>query len=183
MKRESIKSNYFYGNKVSDYGLQNGYVDYRTLAKAFDAVICNDITKLFYNQIGRDFVDIEQVNGYIDHSDEIEQLQEQIEEIEEKQIEMIKEDKEDTPQYKALQEQIDDLQEKINGLEYEQDNQQEIFQYFIISDNGAEILQTWTDEIVYYIDYLDVYVWGVTHYGTAWDYVLTDIKIEGGENE
>ena len=66
-----------------------------------------------------------------------------------------------------------------------QEQQQEIFQYYIIDDNGAEILQTWTNEIVYYIEYLDIYIWGVTHYGTSWDYVLTNIKIEkdGGENE
>lgn len=183
MKYDSIKSNYFYGNKVSDYGLKNGYVDYQTLAKSFDAVLCNDITKLFYNQIGRDYIDIEQVNGYIDNSDEIDEIQEKIDDLEQEQIDMIKQDQEDTPQYKALQDQIDDLQEKINSLEYEQDNNPEIFQYFIISDNGAEILQTWTNEIVYYIDYLDLYVWGVTHYGTAWDYVLTNIKIEDDENE
>lgn len=183
MKLNTLKSTYFYGNKVSDYGLQNGYVDYRTLAEAFDAVICNDITKLFYNSIDNEYIDPQQVNGYIDNSDEIEELQEQIEEIEQKQIEMIKEDEEQTPEYKALQEQIDNLQEKINSLEYEQDNQQEIFQYFIISDYGAEILQTWTDEIVYYIDYLDIYIWGVTHYGTSWDYVLTNIKIEKDVDE
>lgn len=178
MKRESIKSNYFYGNAISEYGLKNGYVDYRTLAKCGDMVMCNDITKLFYDQIGRDFVDPQQVNGYIDNSEEIEELQEQIEEIEEKQIQLIKEDKEESEEYKTLQEQIDTLQEKINGLEYEQDNNPEIFQYYIIDDNLAEILKDWTDEIVYYIDYLDIYVWGVTHYGTSWDYVLTNIKIE-----
>ena len=31
-------------------------------------------------------------------------------------------------------------------------------------------------EIVYYSEELDLYIWGVTHYGTSWDYVLTDIK-------
>lgn len=36
-------SKYFYGNEISEYGLQNGYVDYRTLAKAFDAVLNNEI--------------------------------------------------------------------------------------------------------------------------------------------
>lgn len=39
----SIKTNYFYGNKVSEYGQENGFVDYATLAKAFDAVLNNDI--------------------------------------------------------------------------------------------------------------------------------------------
>ena len=38
-------------------------------------------------------------------------------------------------------------------------------------------LRDYTDEIIYYHEDLDMYVWGVTHFGTAWDYVLTDIKL------
>lgn len=57
----------------------------------------------------------------------------------------------------------------------------EIFQYYIISPSGAEILQDWTDEIVFYNGAVDMYVWGVTHWGTSWDYVLTDIKLNCGE--
>lgn len=30
--------------------------------------------------------------------------------------------------------------------------------------------------ILYYIDELDMYILGVTHFGTSWDYVLTDIE-------
>ena len=164
---------YFFGNEISEYGLQHGYVDYRTLSKCGDAVLCNDITKLFYNEIGRDYIEPEQVNGYIDNSDEIDELQEKIDEL--------------TDEYRAtddeqreteLQEQIDELQEKIDELEREQDEQPEIYQYYIISDNLARILQELTNEIVYYIEYLDIYIWGVTHCGTSWDYVLTDIKID-----
>ena len=136
MKRESIKSNYFYGNAISEYGLKNGYVDYRTLAKCGDMVMCNDITKLFYDQIGRDFVDPQQVNGYIDNS------------------------------------------EQINELEREQDEQPDIYQYYIVSGPGAELLQEYTNDPVFYVPVLDCYVWGVTHWGTSWDYVLTDVKLE-----
>lgn len=180
MKRESIKTNYFYGIKCSDYAIKNGYVDYRTLAKCGDAVLCNDITKLFYSSINGEYVDPQQVNGFIDNSDEIEEIQEQLDEL----LEQYKEEENPTKE-KELSDQIDELQEQINSLEYEQDNNPEIFQYFIIDSNLAQILQDWTNEIIYYIDYLDIYVWGVTHYGTSWDYVLTNIKIEleGGENE
>lgn len=109
----------FYGNKISDYGLQNGYVDYGTLAKAFDTVLCNDI-------INKTF-DI----GYW---------------------------------------------EQIHGSVLDEDgNSTEIFQFYIISESGAEILQYWTDEIIFYNEELNLYVWGVTHYGTAWNYVLTNI--------
>ncbi len=178
MKNYIHKSQYFYGNKISEYGLANGYVDYRTLAKCGDMVLCNDITKLFYAEINGEYNEPEQVNGYIDNQDEIDELKEQIHELEWQQCEMIKADRENEPQYKALQEQIDELQEQIDELQDEQDNQQEIFQYYIISDNLAEILKDLTDEVVYYIDYLDIYIWGVTHWGTSWDYVLTDIKID-----
>lgn len=173
MKNYIHKSKYFYGNKISEYGLKNGYVDYRTLAAAGDMVLCNDITKLFYNEI-----EPQQVNGYIDNTGEIQEIQEKINDLEYEQIQLIKADKENTTEYKAIQDQIDQLQEKINDLEYEQDNQLEIFQYYIISDNLAQILQDLTDEIVYYIEYLDIYVWGITHCGTSWDYVLTDIEID-----
>lgn len=177
----TIESKYFYGNQISEYGLKNGYVDYRTLAKCGDMVLCNDVTKLFYNSIGNDYIEPNQVNGYIDNSEQIEELQEQIEELEEKQVELIKEDLEESQEYKELEEKIEELEEKIKDLEYEQDHQQEIFQYYIIDNNLAQILQDLTNEIVYYIDYLDIYVWGITHYGTSWDYVLTDIKIDLGE--
>lgn len=43
MKRNSVAGKYFYGNEISEYGQEHGFVDYRTLAKAFDAVMCNDI--------------------------------------------------------------------------------------------------------------------------------------------
>lgn len=43
---------------------------------------------------------------------------------------------------------------------------------------GARLLQQETNEIVYYNETLDMYLWGVTHYGTSWDYVLTSIKID-----
>ena len=121
-----INTKFFYGNKVSSYGIKNVYVDYATLAKAFDAVLNNDIMVKT--------ADI----GYW---------------------------------------------EPVNGSEYYEDeegneNYYEIYQYFIISEQGYEILSQYTNEIIFYNEELDMYVWGVTHYGTSWDYVLTDIKIE-----
>ncbi len=115
-------SKYFYGNKISDYGIKHGYVDFRTLAKSFDMVLNNNI--------------INYEDGY-------------------------------------------DNWELINGSDYneEYDEYIEVFQYYIISDNGADILQELTDEIVYYNEKLDMYLWGITHYGTSWDNVLTDIKV------
>ncbi len=123
MEKYIWKSEYFCGNKISPYGLENGYLDYRTLAAAFDAVLANEIMEKTYD-IG----------------------------------------------YWELE----------NGCEYDDENDvyTDVYQYYIISDNGAQILKDYTDEIVWYNDELDLYVWGVTHFGTAWDYVLTNIKID-----
>lgn len=118
----TMKTNYFYGNKVSDYGIEHGYVDYRTLAKSFDAVLNNDIINKTY--------DI----GYW---------------------------------------------ELVSGCDYDEETESytDIYQYYIVSDEGARILDD-CNEIVFYNEELNMYVWGVTHWGTSWDYVLTDIKIE-----
>lgn len=70
--------------------------------------------------------------------------------------------------------------ELTNGLEEnEYGDYLEVYQYYIVSDSGARFLEEYTDEIVYYHDELDMYLWGITHFGTSWDYVLTDIKLKG----
>lgn len=183
---------YFYGNKISDYGVEHNRVDYATLVKSFDAVLCNNITNLFYNDVCGEYCEPEQVNGFIDNSDEIDELQEQLDELQE-QIddkqneldEMEPETDDDVEQYKQLENEIeklqktaDDISDQIDELEREQDEQPEIYQYYIIDYSGYNILKYHTNEIVYYIEPLDIYVWGVTHWGTSWNYVLTNIKIE-----
>lgn len=174
-KSEHIFKDYFCGNKISEYGRQYGYVDYATLAKSFDAVLCNNIFEAFLEEL-------EQVNGIIDNSEEIEELENKIEEMNTRVDDIRATDYEDENIKEDL---LEDLTEKIRILETEKEELEreeyeypEIFQYFIISDNGANILKDYTDEIVYYCETLDVYVWGVTHYGTSWDYVLTDIPCE-----
>lgn len=164
----TIRSKYFYGNEVSNYGQENGYVDYRTLAKAFDAVMSNDLISKTDGVIGY----WEQESGYVDNSEQIEELEERIEELED----AITEDSTEE-QDAETQEKIDAIREQIEELEDEQDRQPDIFQWFIVSDNGADILKE-AGEIVYYNSELDMYLWGVTHWGTSWDYVLTNIKID-----
>ena len=155
-----VHGKYFYGNEISEYGQEHGYVDYATLAKAFDAVLNNDIIQKTY-EIGY----WEQESGFIDNTEEIEELNDRISELM-----LDNENDEHTAE-------IEELQAEIDGLEEEQHNSYnaEIYQYYIVSDNGAEILKE-INEIVFYNEELDMYVWGVTHWGTAWSYVLTDIK-------
>ena len=52
----------------------------------------------------------------------------------------------------------------------------EVYQYYLINDDLAKRLIE-INEIVYYHEKLDIYVLGVTHFGTSWDYVLTDLKL------
>lgn len=155
---------YYYGNAISEYGMQNGYVDYAALAKCFDAVLNNDIMNLTY-----DIGSWEQVSGIIDNSDEIEELEEKRDNLEE--------ENENNPS-QIIENEINEINEQIEELENEQDEDKEVFQWFIIDDRGARLLQQETNEIIYYNETLDMYLWGVTHYGTSWDYVLTSIKID-----
>lgn len=124
---------YFYGVEISEYGQKNGYVDYRTLAKTFNAVLNNEIYAKLW-KVDRYTYGCEYMNDF----------------------------------------------EVVNGdvVDEETEDFVEIFQYYIIDDNGADILMRETNEIVFYSEDLDMYLWGVTHYGTSWDYVLTDIKID-----
>ena len=110
-----------YGFKVSDYGLENGYLDYLTLSKIVgDCILNNEIIA---------------ATGYDDW-------------------------------------------ELVSGDEECEDGEYyEIYQYYIISSAGYKFLADFTDEIVYYNERLDMYVWGITHFGTSWDYVLTDLKL------
>lgn len=159
-----MEQKYYYGNPISDYGMKHGYVDYATLSKAFDAVLNNDIMSLTCN-IGY----WEQVSGTVDNQEEIEELEEKRDELEEENG--------NSPS-QIIENEINEINEQIEELENEQDEGQEVFQWFIVDDWGARLLQKETNEIVYYNETLDMYLWGVTHYGTSWDYVLTSIKID-----
>lgn len=169
-KGKYVHGSYFYGNEISDYGKKNGYVDYSTLAKAFDAVYTGDII----NRTSEFFGEWELENGDYytccdtDGEEYTEaEAEELIDEIQDK-LDELEEDEE------ANADEIAELERRIEKLQ--DSHYQEVFQWFIISDNGAEILKEWTEEIVFYNAELDMYVWGVTHYGTSWDYVLTDIR-------
>lgn len=167
MKNKKLYGTYFCGNEASEYAKEQGYLDYATLAKAFDAVMSNDIISNTNNIIGY----WEQENGFVDNSEKIEELEEKKSDLECEQPSIL----EDNEKYLEIQNKIDELQERIDELENE--TEPDIFQYFIISEQGANILKEWTDEIVYYNETLDMYVWGITHWGTSWNMVLTDIEL------
>ena len=119
----NIYGKYFFGNEISEYGQENNRLDYETLAKSFDCILCND----FMEKTG--FENWEQIAGFEDEEEE-----------------------------------------------YYSD----VFQWFITDQRGAEILRE-CDEVVYYNYDLNLYLWGVTHWGTAWSHVLTDIPCNTGK--
>lgn len=132
MKNNKLYGTTFCGNEASDYAKENGYLDYATFVKAFNAVLNNNIMQKTY-EIGY----WEQENGFIDNSEEIKELIEREEELGSILSDMVDEDKEDTEEYQKIEEEYNNVVEKIEELQEEEENQQEIFQYFIVSDNGG----------------------------------------------
>ena len=156
----------FNGHEVSAYGKQHNRLDYYTLARGFDAVLCNQI----FNATDIDSWEME--SGFSDYSEEIEELESKIEELEE--LESLTEEQE-----AQLQEYRDELQELEDTDDY-YDAMESVYQWFIVSDAFADVLKD-INQILFYNRELDIYVWGVTHYGTSWNYVLTDVPINCGE--
>ena len=120
LQREvKIYNGRLFGQEVSKYGLEQGYLDYYTLARIVGNQVLNNNIMAF--------------TGYDDW----------------------------------------DL---IMG-----DYESEVFQYYIITESGYQMLSWLTpNEIVYYHEELDMFLWGITHFGTSWDYVLTDLKLVEG---
>ena len=175
MKRNKLYGTTFCGNEASDYAKEQGYLDYATFSKAFDAVLNNSIME---NTCEIGFW--EQENGIIDNSEEVDALKEEITDIENR-LEFLTD--EEIEEAQKLQEEINSIQEQIEELEEEQERSynQEIFQYYIVSDQGAEMIKQYTEDPLFYNETLDMYVWGITHYGTNWSYVLTDVKLNRKE--
>lgn len=103
-----------YGVSVSNYGITNGYLDYRSLGKIVGDCILNNTVRA-----------------------------------------------ETMDDWEIIAGEFDEM----------------VFQDYIITERGYEFLQEYTDELVFYNEKLEMYIWGITHFGTSWDYVLTNIKL------
>lgn len=74
--------------------------------------------------------------------------------------------------------------ELVGGIDYIENEDGDIieyidiYQYYLIREDTARRLIEDTNEIIYYHNELDIYILGVSHFGTGWDYVLTDIKLK-----
>lgn len=188
-RSRAVSGEWFYGNEASDYGKENGYVDYRTLARAFDAVMNNNIMNEL-EAAGFCFEPVQ--DGGSDYSDEIDELLDAADEIRDQATEKTDaadeaEEAGDAAEAEKLRAEAAELEAEAEKKEAEADELEseqeppECYQFFIVDDAGAEIIQEWTDDPLFYCEALDMYVWGVTHWGTSWDYVLTDIRLNAGE--
>lgn len=120
---------------LSDYEKEHNKISFKRLVnKLFtDMILCNDITKLFYGEIGGKYTE---------------------------------------PQIEIGKDYDNEVEEYVD-----------IYQYFIVDFSSwtYELMQKYSEQfgeefILYYIEELDLYILGVTHFGTGWDYVLTDIE-------
>lgn len=128
---------YYYGNAISEYGMEHCYVDYATLAKCFDSVLNNDIMNLTY-----DIGSWDQVSGAIDNTDEIEELEEKRDELEE--------ENESSPS-QIIENEIYKINDRITELENEQDDEPEVYQWFIVSDWGARYVFMGRNTLRYFL--------------------------------
>ena len=120
---------------LNEYEREHNKISFKRLVnKLFsDMILCNDITKLFYNEIGGKYTE---------------------------------------PEFEI-------------GTDYDEgtDEQIDVYQYFIVDFSSwtYDLMTKYAEQfgkefILYYIEELNLYILGVTHFGTGWDYVLTDIE-------
>lgn len=65
----------------------------------------------------------------------------------------------------------DELREEIDNAMWES-GFPDIYQTFIITKDTQDILKDY-GEITWYNEDLDLYFWGVTHYGTHWSHIMS----------
>jgi len=73
-------------------------------------------------------------------------------------------------------EKHDDVKDCTEKCEEQTRGYKEIYQYYLIMEGGADYLKRYTNEIVLFSPKLEVYVWGITHFGTSWDGVEVQLK-------
>lgn len=127
---------------LNEYEREHNKISYiRLINELFtDIILCNNISKLFYNYIGDKY--------------------------------------------------CEPLLEIGEDYNHETDEYLDIYQYFIVncSSYTYRLFEKYREQlgnelILYYINELDIYILGVTHFGTSWDYVLTDIEPTTDYNE
>ena len=56
--------------------------------------------------------------------------------------------------------------ELVSGSE---EDASDVCQWYIISEDAAKLLKKDAEQVIFYSEYLDMYVWGVAVYGAPWE--------------
>ena len=138
-----------------NYEIESGYASYRTIANDVceTRILCNEIVKI------DPYILDDVVSGSLTYCS------------------IDPDDYENNPELKDQYESYDDLVESCDYIEYK-----DIYQYYLtgMSQWDVEYLNKYYPDtlIIAYSEKLDLYVLCVDHFGTSWDYVLTDVEIE-----
>lgn len=181
------KKFYFFNGEISQYGIDNGYVDLEAFAanfshisinqKLFNSLECKRINELiddYFESDGEEYTLIDRL--YICFC-QITMLEEEKSEYEkmlqsgssEMSIEDIK------SHISELEDQISNLKDTDTSEEYEDESKPVSF--YIVDEDGVDFLAIYTNEPIYYSPEYNIYIQGVTKAGENWTRVLTDIKI------
>ena len=79
--------------------------------------------------------------------------------------------------YEAFLEDESLTEDEYDSYEYFYDIMESVYQCYMVSDRDARFLLD-AGEIVIYSNELDINLWCITHFGTAWSYVYSNAKIE-----
>lgn len=166
----------FWGVELNEEEIKYHRLSYRTMAKQFDAVLCNNIVEvdpyIFDNLESGDFMRYF-IDGEETTREEYEEKKEEIENEIENLEDYLRENDLSEQEENKVEEQIKDFE---NLLETFEENEVEIYQYYLVDSSALWYLER-ANELVFYSDKLDCYIWAVDHWGTGWDYVMTSLRI------
>ena len=162
--------NKYYDVTASNTGIENNRVDEETLFQVIKGISADDIFKKT-QEYGIGYWEL--VNGSLyvhydcegnDYTDE--EAQERIQELEE-----LIDNADEEAQADEIAAWEADIQNLEDGVEYD------IHQIYLVSEKAARILIEESDEIVFYNQELNAYVWCITFCGADWSEVLTSIPL------
>lgn len=184
---------YFSGIEVSKTGLKNGRVDLGTLRKVVNGVLNNEIVE----KSSTCGIEWELISGSVEYccdmdgnvytpekaKERIDELDNMIAEVKDKYYEDDENAEADEDEYEYDEEDEENIRSWKNNIKclesyLESPELVTIYQYYIISEDAAKLMMRESEEqIIFYCEEFDMYVWGITTYGASWSDILTDIEL------
>ena len=78
-----------------------------------------------------------------------------------------------------FKEWADENPDAVTGFNPDEEGEPEVYTWFLVDDDSADLLKD-AGEIVLYNEDLDLYAWGVDHFGTPYNGCPTNIRIPAG---